>query len=91
MKPRRTSLQLERAAAHLLRARTELDEAAHALGAMSEEPGDRPALSADLASAQARLAEALAAAIHAAPHAALDDLLAAIAGGGAGGGRTKRH
>lgn len=91
MKPRHPSLQLERAAAHLLRARTELDEAAHALGGLSDAPGDRLALSADIAASQARLAEALAAAIHAAPHIALDDLLAAIAGEGARGARTKQH
>lgn len=91
MKPRRRSLQLERAAAHLLRARTELDEAAHALGALSDSPGDRLDLAAGVAASHALLAEALAAAIHAAPHVALDDLLAAIAGEGAGGVRTGPH
>lgn len=80
MKPRRSSLILERAAAHLMRARAELDEAAHALASLSEGAGDRAALASEAAAAQAGLAEALAAAIHAAPNAALDDLVAAVSG-----------
>ena len=85
------SLRLERAAAHLLRARTALDEAAGALEELSGEPGDRLALASDVAGAQARLAEALAAAIHAAPHEALDSLLAALTGEGRSVARSGRH
>lgn len=80
MKPRRSSLILERAAAHLMRARAELDEAAHALSSLSETAGDRAALASEVAAAQAGVAEALAAAIHAAPDSALDDLVAAVSG-----------
>ncbi|MDP2357887.1 MAG: hypothetical protein Q8M31_17735 [Beijerinckiaceae bacterium] len=90
MKPRRSSLEIERAAAHLIRARTALDEAAHVLAALSDAPGDRLAISASLAGEQARLAEALAAAIHAPPHTALDDLVAALCGDAADA-RSKRH
>jgi len=90
MKPRRPSLPLERAAAHLMRAQAELDEAAHALGALSEAPGDRLALTANVAAEQARLIEALAAAIHAAPHAGLDDLIAVLTRGD-GAARNRRH
>ncbi|MBX9760219.1 MAG: hypothetical protein K2Y29_15685 [Beijerinckiaceae bacterium] len=82
--------QMERAVAHLLRARTALDEASHVLASMSEDAGDRLALASGVAGAQARLAEALSAALHAAPHEALDHLLAALAGEGrslAGPGR----
>jgi hypothetical protein len=91
MKPRKPCLQLERAAAHLLRARTELVEAAHALQALGETNNDHVALAAEVAATQARLAEALAAAIHAPQHAALDDLLAALSGEGARSARMKRH
>jgi len=90
VKPARTSIAVERAAAHLLRARTELDEAAHLLASASQASCERLAISADAASAQARIAEALAAAIHAAPHTALDDLVAALSGA-SGGARAKRH
>lgn len=85
------SFQMERAVAHLLRARTALDEAAHALCAVSEDAGDRLALARDVAGAQARLAEALAAALHAPPHEALDHLLAALAGEARGQTRPGGH
>jgi FAD/FMN-containing dehydrogenase len=91
MSSRRDSLQMERAIAHLLRARTALDEAAHALDAISEEAGDRLALASDVAGAQARLAEALAAAIQAAPHASLDNLLAALTGDSRRDARPGNH
>jgi hypothetical protein len=91
MKPPRQSLQLERAAAHLLRARSELDDAAHALAGLSDEHGERLQIASDLAAAQARLAEAIAAAIHAPQHAALDDLLGALTGQGKRAARTQSH
>lgn len=90
MKPRHHSLQIERAAAHLIRARAALDEAAHVLAALSDAPGDRLAMSAKVAAEQARLAEALAAAIYAPPHSALDDLVAALRGD-AREARSERH
>jgi hypothetical protein len=91
MKPPRQSLQLERAAAHLLRARSELDEAAHALAGLSEAHADRLQIASDLAASQARLAEAIAAAIHAPQHTGLDDLLSALAGEGKRVTRTQSH
>jgi hypothetical protein len=91
MSARRESLQMERAIAHLLRARTALDEAANALHAISEDAGDRLALASDVAAAQARLAEALAAAVQAAPHAALDNLLAALTGDSSRDARPGNH
>ncbi len=90
MKPRRPSLEIERAAAHLSRARAALDEAAHVLAALSDSPGDRMAISANVAGEQARLAEALAAAIFAPPHTALDDLVAALRGD-LSEARSERH
>jgi hypothetical protein len=90
MKPRRPSLEIERAAAHLIRARAALNEAAHVLAALSDAPGDRLAISANVAAEQALLAEALAAAIYAPPHTALDDLVAALRGG-LSETRSERH
>ncbi len=90
MKPRAPSMQLERAAAHLLRARAELDEAAHALTDARESPDDLLTLAAQVATEQARLVQALTAAIHAAPHSALENLLAAITGDGSPA-RSRRH
>ncbi len=90
MKPARPSRAVERAVAHLRRARVELDEAAHLLAAEGQEPCERLAVCADAAAAQARVAEALAAALHAAPHPALDDLVAALAGPRKSP-RAKRH
>ncbi len=90
MKSRSPGLEIERAAAHLMRARAALDEAALILAALSDAPGDRLAISASVIGEQARLAEALAAAIHAPPHAALDDLVAALRAN-ATQSRSERH
>lgn len=90
MSSRRANLQLERAVAHLMRARTELDEAAQALETLSESSGDRLALASGVAETHARLAEALAAVVHAGPHAGLDDLLCALTGE-PGAARPRRH
>jgi hypothetical protein len=92
VKPRTLSLPLERAGERLQQAAAALDDAAHILETLSEEPGERLALAAEVAAAQARLAEALAAAIHAAPDVALDRLLGALAAGGGPAARSDpRH